>query len=418
MTALASVSVTSCRSTLPLLERTSYSTVQLADRLPVLRGLSGAEQLVVLSTCERTELYACWSGEPDPDALVRALATERGLAPTEVGAASARFVGVDAVRHLFRVATGLESFVLGEKDVVGQVRTAVELARDAGTLGLELERLLAAAVSTSRRAHRRTGFDEAGRSVGSAAVEAVTEMRGGTLTGCRMLVVGAGEMAATVVEHACRLGASVTVCNRTRRRAARFQDAGAAVVDLADLDRCLATADVAIFGTSAPHPLIDRTLVERALSGRPDPLLVVDLCLPRNVDTSVRELAGVRVVDLADLRATGVGDAASMARDAAVAAGIVDTEVTRFWTWLAGRPAAEAVRRLRADSEAVLRQELQRLRPLLPPELHEVVEQGLLRTVHRLIHGPTRELLAAAEAGGGVPLERLAAMFAPDDRRG
>lgn len=417
MTALACVSVTSCRSSLSLLERTSYSAAQLSERLPALRVLTGADQLAVLSTCERTELYAFWSGEPDPDALVAALASDKGLPHAEVTAAAARFLGTDAVRHLFRVATGLESFVIGEKDIVGQVRAAVDLGRAAATHGLELDRLLAAAVSTSRRAHRQTGFAEAGRSVGTAAVDAVAAMRG-TLAGCRLLVVGAGEMATAVVEKACLTGASVTVCNRTRRRASRFIGAGAAVVDLAELGGCLATADVVIVGTSAPHPLIDRPLVERHRPPGGAPLLIVDLSLPRNVDGSVRGVSDVRVVDLADLRATGAGEAGSLARDTEVADRIVDAEVTRFWTWLAGRPAAAAVRRLRADSEAVVREELERLREVLPEEVHELVEQGLVRTVRRLTHGPTRELLAAAEAGGAVPVDRLAAMFAPQGPRG
>jgi glutamyl-tRNA reductase len=417
VTSIGCISLTSCRASLRLLERTSYSSARLVDRLPALRIASGADQLGVLSTCERTELYAVWSGEADPDGLVRALASDQGLPVGEVAAAVGRFIGVDAVRHLFRVTTGLESFVIGEKDIVGQVRAAAELSHLVEVGGFELDRLMAAAVSTSRHAHRQTTFAEAGRSVGTAAVDAVTEMRGGTLAGCRLLVVGAGEMATAVVGKACLLGATVTVCNRTRRRAARFLSAGAAVVDLAELGRCLATADVAIVGTAAPHPLIGRTMVETARSANRHELLLVDLCLPRNVDESVRGMPAVQLVDLADLRATGSGDVGALAEDAAAAERVVDEEVTRFSTWLAGRPAAEAVRRLRADSEAVARQELERLRQELPEELHDLVERGLVRAVRRLVHGPTRELLTAAESGDVLLVERLAAMFAPSERR-
>ena len=415
MTSIGCISLTSCRASLPLLERTSYSPARLADRLPALRTTSGADQLVVLSTCERTELYAVWNGEPDPDGLVRALAADQALPAAEVAAAAGHFLGVDAVRHLFRVTTGLESFVIGEKDIVGQVRAAAELSRSAAVAGLELDRLLAAAVSTSRRAHRQTAFAEAGRSVGTAAVEAVTAMRGGTLAGCNLLVVGAGEMASAVVDKACRLGARVVVCNRTRRRAERFVSAGATLVDLAELDRCLAAADVAIVGTSAPHPLVDRAMVETARSDDHQ-LLLVDLCLPRNVDESVRGMPAVQLVDLVDLRATGTGEVGALADDAALAEQIVDDEVIRFGAWLAARPAADAVRRLRADSETVARQELERLRHELPDEVLDLVERGLVRAVRRLTHGPTRELLTAAEAGDRLLVERLAGLFAPSDR--
>lgn len=415
MTSIGCISLTSCRASLPLLERTSYSPERLADRLPALRTTSGADQLVVLSTCERTELYAVWNGEPDPDGLVRALAADQALPAAEVAAAAGHFLGVDAVRHLFRVTTGLESFVIGEKDIVGQVRAAAELSRSAAVAGLELDRLLAAAVSTSRRAHRQTAFAEAGRSVGTAAVEAVTAMRGGTLAGCNLLVVGAGEMASAVVDKACRLGARVVVCNRTRRRAERFVSAGATLVDLAELDRCLAAADVAIVGTSAPHPLVDRAMVETARSDDHQ-LLLVDLCLPRNVDESVRGMPAVQLVDLVDLRATGTGEVGALADDAALAEQIVDDEVIRFGAWLAARPAADAVRRLRADSETVARQELERLRQELPDEVLDLVERGLVRAVRRLTHGPTRELLTAAEAGDRLLVERLAGLFAPSDR--
>jgi glutamyl-tRNA reductase len=172
---------------------------------------------------------------------------------------------------------------------------------------------------------------------------------------------------------------------------------------------------VAIVGTSAPHPLVDRAMLETAR--RDDhQLLLVDLCLPRNVDGSVRGMPAVQLVDLVDLRATGTGEVGALADDAALAEQIVDDEVTRFGAWLAARPAADAVRRLRADSETVARQELERLRHELPEEVLDLVERGLVRAVHRLTHGPTRELLTAAEAGDRLLVERLAGLFAPSDR--
>jgi glutamyl-tRNA reductase len=427
VTSIGCLSVTSCRASLSVLERLSFSGEELVGALPGLVAAGGVDQLVVVSTCERVELYGVWGGVPDLDRLVGALAADRGVSVGVVDAAVGRFVGVAAVRHLFRVTAGLESFVVGERDVVGQVRAAAELSRRVGVGGLVVDRLMGAAVAASRRAHRRTGFVAAGRSVAGAAVEVAAGLRGGSLVGCRLVVVGAGQMAGVVVERAVGLGAVVTVCNRTRRRAERFVAAGAVVADLADLGRCLGEADVVLVSTAAPHPLVDRVLLEGALAGRPRAgraggsagagLLVLDLCLPRNVDVGVRAMAGVRLVDLADLRGLSSADVGALAADVAVAGEVVRVEADRFVGWVAARPAAEAVRRLREDSEAIAREELDRLCRLVPAELHELVEQGVARVARRLAHGPTRTVLAAARAGDPDLVELLAAQFAPTDPR-
>src|SRR3954463_7522061 len=170
MTGLACLSVPGCRVPLPVLEQLSFSPDELAADLIDLRMRAGAAQLCLLSTCERTELYAIWPGEPEPDTLVRALADNRGVPIAGVEEFSDRFSGESAVLHLLRVTAGLESFVLGERDIVGQVRSAAEAGRAAGTVGLELERLLAAAIRTSRRVHRDTDLAGSARSVVAAAV--------------------------------------------------------------------------------------------------------------------------------------------------------------------------------------------------------------------------------------------------------
>src|SRR4051812_22467812 len=150
-TALACLSVPGCRVALPVLEALSFGGADLGAALAELRSRSGADQVCLLSTCERTELYAVWAGEADADALARALAETRGVPLSLGGAASDRLTGSAAARHLLRVTAGLESFVLGERDIVGQVRSAGAAAQEAGVGGLELERLLATAVNTSRR---------------------------------------------------------------------------------------------------------------------------------------------------------------------------------------------------------------------------------------------------------------------------
>ena len=411
MTGLACLSVPGCRVPLPLLEQLSFSPDELSACLLDLRMRAGAAQMCLLSTCERTELYAVWSGAPQPDTLVQALAGNRGVPISVVEEFSDRFSGEGAARHLLRVTAGLESFVLGERDIVGQVRSSADAAQVVGASGLELDRLLATAVNTSRRVHRSTSFGEGGRSVAAAAVHRAAAGSGGRLAGRRVVVVGAGQVATEVVDTAARLGAAVTVCNRTKRHAERFAAAGASVVDLSRLTDVLQTADLAIFGTAAPHRLL--TAGELAdLPTRRDDLVVVDLCVPRNVDPAVRGVPGVRLVDLADLRAAGERESEAVSRDVAAAERIVEEELVRYLRWLAGRSAAASIRQLRADVDACARGQAEHASRGLPPELRPVVEERVRRTVRRLAHGTTKRLLDAAEAGDQDLVDLLAGMFA------
>ena len=434
MTSIACLTVAGAAVPLAFLERLSMRP----DDAPLLRRLlagSGADQVVVLSTCERVELYAAWSGPARPDDLLVALATERRIAAAEVAAAAHAHVGEDAVRHLFRVVCGLESFVLGETDIVAQVRAAAAGARGSAVSGCELDRLLATAVSTSRRVHRRTGFGESTRSVADAAVETVAARIGsgasaGPLVGRRVLVVGAGRLAASVVARAGRLGACVTVCNRTRRHADRFAAAGASVVILDALPDALRSADAVILGTASPLRLIDAAMIRAARAagaGRRSAggdLVVVDACLPRNVEPGVRDLPGVVLLDLADLRADGTGPSLALTRDAEVAASIVEEEVHGFTRWLAGRDVVPMVRALRDDVDAYAAAEAGRvaadvadeLAARLPDEVATALRAAVHRSVRRLAHRPTELLVDAALAGDPATVAAISVLFRPGDR--
>lgn len=411
MTGLACLSVPGCRVPLPVLEQLSFSSHELAACLLDLRVRAGAAQLCLLSTCERTELYATWPGDPQPDALVRALAGNRGVPVEIVEEFSDRFSGNGAARHLLRVTAGLESFVLGERDIVGQVRASADAGRVAGASGLELDRLLATAVNTSRRVHRSTSFGEGGRSVAAAAVHRAAAESDGRLAGRRVVVIGAGQVATEVVDTAARLGATVTVCNRTKRHAERFAAAGASVVDLSRLTEVLQTADLAIFGTAAPHRLLAAGQLAD-LTARRNDLVIVDLCVPRNVDPAVRSVPGVRLVDLTDLRAAGAPESEAVSRDVAAAEQIVEEELVRYLRWLAGRSAAASIRQLRDDVDACAKAQAEHAAHGLPSELRPVVEERVRRAVRRLAHAPTKRLLDAAEAGDQDLVELLAGMFA------
>ena len=410
MTTLACLSVSGSRVPLPVLEAVSFTPDELPPALLDLRERTGADQLCVLSTCERTELYACWSGPADPRVLVGALAGSRRLETGQVEEAATVLSGSDAVRHLLRVAAGLESFVLGERDIVRQVRTAADASRKAGLGGLYLERLMASAVNTARRVHRGTRLSEDGRSVAAAAVRRAAEELGGSLEGRRVLVVGAGQVATEATVTAAHLGAAVTVCNRTARHAAKLAASGATVVDLGALVDVLAVTDVAVFGTAAPYRLLDAA----SLAGRQQDLLIVDLCLPRNVDPAVRTVAGVRLIDLDDMRLVGDPGSEGVTEDFVRANEIVDGELARYLRWLAGRSAAGAVRRLRADVDSWATSQARQASLGYPDQVRPAIEEGVRRAVRRLAHAPTKRLLEAAEAGDERLIEVLAGVFAAD----
>jgi glutamyl-tRNA reductase len=376
-----------------------------------LRASSRARAVAVLSTCQRTEVYATWPGEPDDAALLGALALHRGIPGRVLHPVARTYRGDAAARHLLRVASGLESFVLGEAEIAGQVRAAAQISRAAGGGDVELERLMDAAISASRKRQRRTSILAATRSVAGVAVDAVACSGGCTLTGSRLLVVGAGQVASVVVARAIELHAVVTVCNRTRRHADRFAAAGVAVADLADLAHCLATSDIAILATTAAHPLVDADLLRPPRAAGAGLLTLVDLSMPRNVDPAVRALPWVRLIDLADLRLGGMIDVRDLVHDVVATEEIIETELRRYLRWLAGRPAAAALRRMRSGAEDIAREELARIAGELPDEIRLSVERVLLRTVHRLVHKPTLELRAAAEADDGDLVSVLAGLF-------
>ncbi len=410
---LACLSVAGTRIPLPVFEALSFTRDEVAGALGDLQSHTGASQVALLSTCERTEVYVAWPAGSDPSLLVEALAAQRGVPAHVVADVSTALTGADAARHLLRVTSGLESFVLGERDITGQVRACADAGRAAGVSGLELERLFATAVHTSRLVHRDTRLGDEGRSVAAAAVRMAAYARGGDLDGLSVVVVGAGHVAAEVVADAGRLGARVTVCNRTRKRAERLASEGATVVDLATLPQVLADADVAIFGTASPERLLEVDQLPAAGMRSARGLLVIDLCVPRNVAPSVARLPGVTLVDLADLRAAGAIDDGAVLHDLARAEALVEGELDRYLRWQAARSAAVSVSRLRADVEAYAQSQVDHATRGIPDDLRPLIEERVRRAVAQLAHGPTKRLLKAAEEGDERLVEVLAGLFAP-----
>ena len=335
--------MTAAHASLDVLERLSYPRGELAGRLTTLRASSGASAVAVLcSTCQRTEVYASWPSSVNQDALLMALARDRGLPPA-LRPVVRGYAGEAAARHLLRVASGLESFVLGEAEIAGQVRAAASISQSAGRGDAVLGRLMDAAIRASRKRHRDTSLTAATRSVASVAVDAVTRARGGSIACQRLLVVGRARSPRSWWPRAAAQQAAVTVCNRTRRTPDRLAAAGAAVADLGDLAACLAASDIAVLATGAPEPLVSVPMLRSARTAGAGPLTLVDLSMPRNVDPAVRALPWVRLIDLAGLRSAGLADAGDLAHDLAAAEEIIEEELQR--SPCAGGRAARRPRR-------------------------------------------------------------------------
>jgi glutamyl-tRNA reductase len=351
----------------------------------------------MLSTCNRLELY--WWGNADQAAQLQRLAAERGVELT--APMVYRRDGMDALRHLFMVAAGLDSQVMGELEVLGQVRRAHQLAAAAGATSLELDLAFAAAVAAGRRARRETVLGRHPASVSSAALRHAERCLGGSLAGVTVLLLGAGEVAAGALrELDGRPVRQVTVLSRRGERCAALAASVPGVHAVATgWDRLadeLAGTDLLIAATAARRPVLDAAALAHAVAARPArSMLVLDLGVPRNVDPAARDLPGLRLFDLDDLRlqhCPAVGPAAPALDDARR---VLEHELARFDRALRRRAAAAELAELHRLGAALAREEAERALVELGETSEEksaVVRRMADRLARRLLYPASRTL--------------------------
>ena len=421
---------------LEVLERASLDAGAARALAVGARAAEDVTEAVVLSTCNRLEVYS------------EVTTFHGGLA--DVGAALVEATGVPlaeltdhlyvhyadrAVEHLFTVVCGLDSMAVGESQVLGQVRSALRRGQEDGSVGSALDGLLQRALRVGKRAHSETGLDHAGHSLVEAGLAHADEVVG-PLADARVLVVGAGAMSALAATTAHRLGArDITVLNRTAARAQRLAEAvggrWGALGESGGLEKALAGADVVLSCTGAVGHVVDAATVgaARALrgagapggSGAAAPQLLVDLALPRDVAPEVGRLPGVVVVGLAELGAqlaAEVGGAGSgVAADLRDARAIVTEESATYLAERRAAAVAPTVVALRTQAREVADAELARLRHRLGPELDARVGAEVAQTVHRvvsaLLHTPTVRMkhLAADASSGPAYVEAVRELF-------
>ena len=399
---------------LDVLERMTVSGARLPKALYDLRTRPNLGGAVVLSTCNRTEIYAVaerYHGAIDD---IRTFLTDLSGLNIEAFADHIYAYHDDfAVSHLFRVASGLDSAVLGESEILGQVRDAFDRAEEEGAVVPELARLFASALAVGRRVRVETGIARGTTSVSQAAVAMATD-RLGSLRGRRILVLGAGEIGAGMaVALGPAIGADegeILVVNRTRTRAVQLASrTGGRVVDFGELATALESVDVMLTSTGATETVIDVPDVEAVMAARGGrPLLIVDVAVPRDVAHGVAEVPGVTLLDMDDLRSFAETGIAGRRREISRVQRIVDDEVNRFYEALAAREVAPLITTLRERAEDIRATELAkfaaRLADLEPKE-RAAVEQLTRGIVNKLLHEPTVEL---REAAGTARADRLA----------
>lgn len=380
---------------LELRERVSFTGDEVGPALGDLRRLIG--EAVLLSTCNRAEVY-CVAPNPHEawERVLGFLEGRGGLPAQELRRHAYQKADAEVVRHLFRVAGGLDSMLLGESEVLGQVRRSMSAAAAAGSLGLALSRLFHGAIRAGRRVREETEVGRRALSVSTAGVQLASRVLG-DLRGRRAALIGAGEAGRLVAKALRIVGvADLAIANRSPARAqALARNLGGRVVALEDLPALLEGADVIISATDAPEYVISREAVAQAVALRHRPLFIFDLAVPRDVDPQVGELEGVRLFNIDHLSAIAEENLARRRQEAAKAEAIVEQEVARFLRWWDSREALPIVRQLHRRAEETRRRELERaLRRLgdLPPQERRVLEAMTRSIVKRLLHDPTLAL--------------------------
>src|SRR5881396_1422126 len=375
---------------------------------------AGAGGGVLLSTCNRTEFYLAEPGEAAPDA-VWAILSERLGDGRSASAYGYLRRDRDAVRHLYRVSAGLDSMILGESQIQGQVREAWELSK--AQAGPVLHRLFQTALSVGARVRSETALGTGAASAPSAAVALAGKIFG-LLAGRTALILGAGDIAELAASCLASEGVRVTlVANRTYERAqAIAEQLGGAALTLDEAWDHFASADIVLSSTAAPHAVVTWERVAPAIGRRRGrPLCILDLAVPRDVEPAVGQLENVFLYDIDDLQAVAAHAAAERHQEVPAAERIVSDEVERFWAWYGGLAAVPVLKEFRGRLDDMRAAELERaLKRLahLSPEDRAQVEQFSHALLNKFLHHPTIALKQAAQAGRGYGLlESLKKLF-------
>ncbi|MDQ3913413.1 MAG: glutamyl-tRNA reductase [Actinomycetota bacterium] len=383
-------------------EKVAFSPCAARSFLQRLKENGTVAEAVLISTCNRTELYMVVEDEGAKEQLLRSLAAEKEIGYGSLKRHSYWLKDDDAVRHLYRVASSLDSMVLGEDQILGQVREAYRAATEELCTGPVLNRLFHTSLRVGKKIRSETGLGYRSLSVPRVAVKLAEEVFG-TLEGRSALVLGAGEMSDLVLKHLKSGGvAELKVSNRTPARAESLAErVGGIAVSFDALAEEIPEVDVVVSSTGSGKWVVGSEAVAGALARREEPLFFIDIAVPRDVDPMVQNLEGAYLYDVDDLQA--VVDRNSHNRDAAAVAAeaMIDPAVLEFMSWLSTLHVVPLIKELRDGAERIRRHELSRtLKGLdLSSEEAETIERMSHTLVNKLLHGPIQGLKSLAETG-------------------
>lgn len=407
-------------------ERLAFMESQAEEFAAAATATQEVREAVVISTCNRTEVYLVVGDPVQAESDVLGLLARRaGIRLTELAEAIYSPRNCDAARQLYRVTSGLESMIVGEAEIQGQVRRAHEAAMRAGATGPMTNRLFAAALTTGKRVRSETAIGSSRVSVPSVAVDLALSVLGG-LERAHVVVLGAGETSELTAQLLSEQGAgTMFVANRHADRAIsvarRF---GGSVVGLHELPEQLVAADIVLSSTSSPHPIVGREELELVMEQRGGrPLLFIDIAVPRDIDPDCGELEGVTLYDIDDLQAVVARNISSRTEEVPRALEIVEEEIRRFARWLGQLDALPTIAALRRHGDAVVEQVLAensgRWEGASAADLARI--EAVARAVaSRLLHEPTIRLRSLGEHGaaGHGGLELVRELFGLRDAQG
>jgi glutamyl-tRNA reductase len=405
-------------------ERLAMSSEDVVAALAEIGETDGLAETMVVSTCNRVEVWGVAETERGATAALEVLCRRRGVDPQALAGFVRTKTATEAIRHCFRVAASLDSVVVGEPQILGQVKDAFAVARRCGTVGPLLDRVVSRAFSVAKRVRTETGLGQHAVSVSFVAVELARKIFGELRTRSALLI-GAGEMGELSARHLVSQGlARLYVANRTWSKAAALAEALAATpIPFERRAEALAMADIVITSTGAPDPIVTRDVVHAAMTARGHrPLFVIDIAVPRDVEPGVGELPNVFCYDVDDLRHVAEANRKEREREALKAEGLVEREVAK---WAAGLQALDVVptivslrRRLDAMREAEMTKALARI-PDASPATREALEALSTALLNKILHPPTSKLRDSAQTGSGDRwVTAVKELFDLDDTRG
>jgi glutamyl-tRNA reductase len=388
---------------LALREQVALTEGRAAGVLSALVSEEPISEAAALSTCNRTELYLIATDSVEAEAAgLGVLAREAGIRPTELLGPLYSLRGAEAARHLYRVTAGLDSMIVGEAEIQGQVKRAYELALVEGATGPILNRMFRGALAAGKRARTETAVGEKGVSIPSVAVE-LAQRNLGDLSARQVLLIGAGETSElTARALAARGSDAVFVANRGYNRAISLaQRFGGSAVRIDELPAKLATADIVVSATNSPHHLIERSELEVIMGQREgNPVLLIDLAVPRDIDPECREVDGVSLYDVDEVQQIVERNTSGREAEARRAAGILDSELLSFERWLGSQEVMPTVAALRERADAIVAQVLAenatRWESLSPTD-RERLESMARAIASRLLHEPTVRIKGIAD---------------------